>query len=1236
MTKDNQSQAPPPEITYNAIYVLFDVAQNAIDFHGMLEFLKANPRKEIEFINALDYIDQRSGKNAQSTNDMVAATVKNLRSKLDAEIAKNLDAKKKFYQALEKQRQQLEAAAKRAKGKKPTKSTKSQKPVELLVPEEPKYDGKADVLFVIYNIGFSVEQIEILRKGGFPFVGFIALVPDNPEIKHYVKPDPKELEELQQQQKEAAAQHPKGKASPKHSPTLPLIETSFINSPDCYPPARWDALRPELGNDTLFRELRAGQDFANVIQSIENEVVRMINANDSYDSFNERKSFIEIQNSTNDIDTSVFSAYLDQHPRDYVNGLWMQLKAGNFSSRPHVEPEVNPDLYSDLFQNGELQTARKVVYQSQAEPEQQQFTYPFIPQVYFYLYRLIHWKPKEENAKSAEAIFKFIERPGNYYAYAGSKFDIMIQAMNKKYQLGLPNSFYDFQQWNLATEHSNAAQVLAEATHDAACIDTIFDDDVGMLWMMVMKPVTKNVGQFVVQYSMPQTLLDMSEWMTNVYDHRNDEEKKIKTVNPAIAKKDKLDSSFLLPPLQQRINSTDKYFRMPLTASNDAHFRTPYFMDNGMHAQVTRDLVSDKLTFSYSLYFDEIEITSTDDSIVYQPAESICFYNSTKEFGITIFFNEQMIYYDGKNLILTTVGSDERMLITLSGSLILNKEKMMIVEPNGAISTKVDDQWEYCDKDGETYINWHKVDRPHSYTKDLTSQITTMIRPDRVEYYVLKNGNRKITVLNSINIEQSDKAVDFDIPTFPFIHVENEVISIKIDRFELEFKGTEFLYKCSDYTINVSDITSKVKIRKSELNLNGQRCEVKLDNTIFVADADGTEKMGTLLSEEALKKKRNDTIETSFGKIMPNKETNPEPVLLDLHTKFPARFFAIRSDFSVTEFLRPDTLPKLIEKRVIATHPTTGERFKLLSIHGRRVIPSIYIDNEPLSKPARSALLKEIKIPKATKKQPVVAEAPIKVLIKTYFEDLSLLMTLLNNRLATLQNEYLHSIAPKPQKPPEKLFVPPQTPPPRIQLMQYDLYQPVLGAGEYNYWTTHYSDFGYPLHEKKKPERPLESRTQLFDAPRLVGTCKEKDIPEYIEESYDKISTSRISDTSFITQPTVPMKYRDYDEEDDTKPKVVRISPQAANFGNVKVGKEKDIKIILTNAGTRPIHYAFTEIQSEYLKVMTIPGVVFPGLKIIIQIHLSKVPKPQTIESSFMFTSKNYNFTIPVSATIVP
>ncbi|OHT06887.1 hypothetical protein TRFO_24990 [Tritrichomonas foetus] len=1226
--------APVPEVPYNALYVLFDVAQNAIDFQALLEYLKTNPHKEIEFVNALDFIDPKPPKTIQSNDDMLAAVIRNMRAKLDSDIAKAHEAKKKFIIAYEKQKAAIATAL--AKKRKPPKIT------EPLVLEEPKYDGKADILYVIYNIGFTPKQIELIKSGGFPFVGFLSIAPEKPEIKPYVKPEPPS-EEMNSHE----GAKPNSKQPPKVIPfvQMPALEISFTQTPECYPPARWDALKPVLGLDLLFREIHVGNDFENIIRAIENEVVRMINATESFSYFKENKSFKEIEYIEKEIDTSIFTSYVDQHPRDYVNGLWSQLKAGNFETQPPLPPEEAYEEYEKLFDKEEAKTSRKVIFQTHEEPEEQQFSYPFIPQVYFYLYNLIKWKPKEEHSASCEAILKFITNPSQLYAYAGQKFDLLVTTMNKKYTLGLPNVFYDWQKWNISTVHSNAAQVLADAIHDAAAVESIFDDEIGIMWMMVMKPVTKVTGQFVSQYSMPQTISDSTDWLTNIYDHRNDEEQKIKLVNPAIVAKDGLNTSQLLKSLQQRVEETKQFYRMPMDIANEAHFRTPYFLDCGMHAEITRDVINGKLTFQYKIHYkDVIEISSSSDTIIYQPVESIRFSTtiSPEKFAVTIFFNEQMLFYDGENLVLKTCAVKERMLVTPNGSLISLKNTPMIVEPTGAISHKINDKWEYVDKEGETYVDWHKVEKPHSQTKDLASGSTTYIRPDNVEYCVLKNGTRRIIVNNEFSIEQSEKGVEFDIPTFPLINVSNGVISMTIDHFDLSFEGKKFVFRSSDYSVNVNGEETKVSINNSELNLTPTRCEAKYETNVFVADQSGIEKIGTLINLESMKKKKKlDLIQTSFGPVLPNKDVNPEPVLLNLHTKFPARFFAIRSDFSIVEFLRPDTLPEMCEKRITAQHPVTNQDIALLSRHKLHVTPSIFIECEPLSKPARSTLLKEIKIPKATKNKPVTGSRSTEESVKVYFQDLSAFMTMLNEKLEMLEDQFIKENTPKQPPPPEKLKIPPPTPLPRIQLMQYNLYQPRLGEPDkYSYWICHESDFGYPISERKVLPRPLSPRTQLFDAPRFFRPDK---APKPLNDNNSTAAPSRAQSvashadsvaSSFITEPTVPMKYRDL-PENDSRPKVVKATPEFFDFGDVNVGEERTASITISNIGTRPVHYACSKIPNENFTVLTIPGVVFPGLKVTVKVKLNKVAKPQEMESSFSFNSSNYTMTIPVRANII-
>ena len=1213
---------PPPEITYNALYVLLDVSQGAIDFDSVVATLKENPRKDVEFVNACEFIDPKLPKTS-SSDDIVLSAVRNMRAKLDGDMQKSLDAKKKFQAALEKQKKMIEAAL--AKKKKPPTIKNP------LQPEEPRYDGKADILYVIYNIGFTPRQVELLREGGFPFLGFIALVPENPEFREFSK--------------DAIIAN-----TNQQVPMMPAMDLSFTRSPSCYPPARWQALKPELGLKLLFREIRVDGDAEAAIRAIQNEVVRMINANESFDYFIKEKSFKDVEvYHEKDVDTSIFMSFVDQHPRDYVNGLWSQLKVAEFKTRPPIPPEEVSDVYSKLFDNEESCQNRKFIFKDQEEPEEPYFTYPFIPQVYYYLYNLIKWRPNDELAPACEVITKFIANPQNFYAYAGQRFDSLVTTMNKKYSLGLPNVFYDFQKWNLATFHSNAAQVLSEAIHDAAAIESVFDNEVGILWMMVMKPVTKVTGQFVTQYSMPQTLCDSSDWLSKVYDHRNDEEQKVKLVNPAIVAKGNLDTNQLLKSLRTRIESTNLYYKMPIEVSNEAHFRTPYFLDNGMHAEITRDVTNGKLSFHYSLFFkDALEINGNIDTIVYQPVESIRLHTSSNEFGITIFFNEQMLYYNGENLVLETIGVGDRMLITPNGSIIsLKKNLPIIVESTGAISRKVDGQWEYVDKDGEAFKNWRKEKKPHSQTKDLSTGTISMIRPDNIEYYILKNGTRKIIINNDFSIEQTEKAVDFDIQSFPIIHVEDEKITMKIDRFDLKFDAKHFTFNCSNYLIEIADQENKVKINNSDINLTPTRCEVKYENTVFVADESGIEKIATLLTEEGMKKKKLDIISTSFGPALPNKEANAEPVLLNLHTKFPARFFGIRSDFSIVEFLRSDILPERVEKKATLKLPNQEQEVQLITRHKLKSSPTIYIENEPLSKPARSTLLKEVKVPKGTKNKPVTGTRPVEETMKMYYDDLNQFLESLNEKLRINEEIFIKENTPKELLPPEKLRAPPQTPPVRIQLMQYNLYQPKLGeTDKYNYWNCHESDFGFPLDETKALPRPLSPRTKMFDPPR---ESKEK---EQVQSRYEferinftakkshaddipkNDSSGGQSETgSFITEPTVPLRFKDFVEEDQT-PQVIRCNPPLFDFGDVSVNQEKDIYITLTNVGTRPIHYGFNQIQNKYVKLASLPGAIFPGLKVRIKVHLNKVPEAQSINTVLNFNSRLYCMKIPIKANI--
>jgi hypothetical protein len=101
----------------------------------------------------------------------------------------------------------------------------------------------------------------------------------------------------------------------------------------------------------------------------------------------------------------------------------------------------------------------------------------------------------------------------------------------------------------------------------------------------------------------------------------------------------------------------------------------------------------------------------------------------------------------------------------------------------------------------------------------------------------------------------------------------------------------------------------------------------------------------------------------------------------------------------------------------------------------------------------------------------------------------------------------------------------------------------------------------------------------------------------------------------------------------------VKATPELINFGTVKAHTAAAASLIVTNTGTKPWHFSVTQAGNPLLKVLTIPGVVFPGLKMTLKVAL--VPcDPQYISTYFTLMMKETmgeasDMKIPVVATIV-
>jgi hypothetical protein len=391
-----------------------------------------------------------------------------------------------------------------------------------------------------------------------------------------------------------------------------------------------------------------------------------------------------------------------------------------------------------------------------------------------------------------------------------------------------------------------------------------------------------------------------------------------------------------------------------------------------------------------------------------------------------------------------------------------------------------------------------------------------------------------------------------------------------------------------------------------------------------VARADGTEKVGTVLAAGGGKKKV-EMIETSFGKIVANKEVLAEPTLLSLHRVFPPRFFAIRSDFSAVEFVRRDVLPEMVEKKTVVEH-SSQRSVALVTRHLPGEVPTIYFEYEGLTKPARSTLLKTLHIPKAKAKPAKGAAPPSPAAaadaIAAFLTETSVFAEQMNDVLEHNQQQYADELRPPDRPPPENIKVPPHTPAPRMQLMRYNREQPNVETAEaLNYWESHEADFGYPLTTRRMAPRPVSSRRYLHDPPRWFKRYAEADADD--EES----------ETFALTEPTVPMRICECESPRRALPGLV-ISPEEISFGNVPGDKSVSTALVVANTGERPIHYSFAQIECPVVKLRSIPGVVFPGLKVTIHLEVEKAG-PQAVKTALkILTNRGFEIVIPISGTI--
>lgn len=1218
------------EVTITPFLLALDVVQNAVDYTALLEYMKQNYKKEVIFLNGMDFLDSggRVSKNEtkndrKSRHDGSSSIAKGIKSKIDGDVSKLLDAKKKAIAASEK------AAAKTKDGA--PKSGKKGKSPSDSKPSAP-FDGLIDVLYLIQNYPYLGNQVVDMENAGYPIDAFFAVIPENgAEPTAYSKKTEKS-----------------GRVPQKR--TIPGSDLDFTNNPSCYPPARWPLIRPSVSKKVAFLDVKAASDVESTFKEIEKAIISVVQARDQFNEQFQDRKFVEIPAVVPNLTYEAFKDYLTTHPDDYTNGLYIQLQSNNFKVKPPLPPPSLQDMYENLF-NRELQTlTRKVVQFEKIDPPDPIFNLETPSSVVPLIYKLKKLKITPENAAVCSAVTSFAATPANQYAYAGAKFDQMIAAVNKKYQLGLPNSFFDWSQWNISCEYQSIVEEIQDAISQASVVESFLDEQAGVLFLLTLAPVSKTNGHILSNYSMPQMMSDLGEYMNYFLTQPQQETKKGRGVqSPANIVKNKEDPFSLLPSIVSRFLKSDSpIYRLPLSQSNAEKLSSSYVFKSNMHVEITRDIIPSGITFGSHIFFNEIfSVVSAKERIVVTLVEGLKILIEPP-FKVTIIFIEQSIYFDGKDMVLKTSNQDA-MVISEDSSLVMRDDlgRPTIVYANGTISRYENDVWTSVDAEGVAYRKneqgeMEKLDLPRGRITDTAAHSDCIIRPDEIEYFIQDDGSRKMSVRSALTIDQQKDKIQYDIPNFPIIQCSDGTKTMEINVFTITFKENLATFSSEDYKLTITPEYVNINHKNAELYISPSRVEIKTDNQVLVADEDGTERLGEVLSEAP--KKKVEVVKSRFGDVYPIKETMLEPQLNELYHTFVPRFFYIRDDLSATEFLRSDVLPPVDKEcRSTLLHPT-GCECKILTRHlaDPEAIQRIYIERQSMSKPERANIMKGLHIPKASKqkKSPpketnenklveggindidsqednVVVEA--ETVRQSMLYDTKVFTQALTNCLTRSHENFLKELQPEPEVEQEPLAMPKVTPPPRVLIMQYNKYRNTTD----NFWNSPEGTFSMPEETHEHSPRPQSPRMALFDPPRFFDENEGDKPPEEIEEekpvSPKKTLTRSVSNGS---------------GKGTTRPRTLSTRTSAIAFGKVKANNPAKFSMSVTNSGTTPLHYTVTSPKNPLLKVLTPPGVVYPGLKMELEVEL--LPgSPQEIIDSLVIKTPLFQMPIPITATIV-
>ncbi|EAY12627.1 hypothetical protein TVAG_074550 [Trichomonas vaginalis G3] len=1228
------------DVTISSFIISLDIVHPNFDILTFSDFLKTNYKKDLIVINATDFIDPTGGRSSRSDArgekkpkpDNSITIARGIKSKIDAEISKLIDSKKRHIAQQEK-----------AKGKDPKKSKHTSEQQIL-------FGGQIEVVFCIISFPYTPLQLKALEESGIDIGAFIAL----------------RSQVITSQLSEAMVHHKSNDKSARATAKRSLIEGADMDSTvnvGVFPPLRWAQLKPNAKTDLVFDSLITGDTHEEAFEVLQKEIGKIIRGRNQFHETFENRVFKFIPPAQLNLNLEKFKYFLKMSPGNIYDAIYYYIFNNGQNDPPPVISTTTPaDPYNNMFKNLLKDISRQFVANPKRDDDEDFtnpiVTYPSIPSIFDTVYSLINWEPIEDRGLAERAVFKFYQDQDQYYCAAGHHLETLAVKANKQYMLGLPSAFYDWQNWCYFKEHVDCMDFLEEAIQNSLIVTSTLEESVGILWILTMAPVSKQIGFTKKELYCPMVIDGISEWLENVFEQKEVQEKKSR-VSEKIAdqiRHNKINS--ILPPIQQRLsNEKDPIYLLPCSHSENISLSTPYLFIKGLKVVVNRDIYYSQPSFVVNTYFNQ-DLSATTDcktTNVYDGELKMMFGPSNE---MTVFMDNYSIRMTEEKVVLSMINKPN-ILINNKGEIVFNYENTKyVVTPQGTIGKQTEDGWLWTEKNGMTYVykNGQKLVCNNDRIQEIYNYYTKIkkyVRRDNLDVEEHDDGTIVVTFSTDFILRFSKNQNYYQLPGFPDITVKNEGFSFSVQGINFSASKNSFTGCSEKFTATLNQGSVNIKCGETVENIANDVVQAKCGDEILYTSSEGLERFGFVPSPEEPVNKKLEVVSTLWGNIVPFKDVQNDQRLLDLHKMFCPRFFAVRPDFSATEFIHKSQIPLGEENnfRVYEEEEKISADLSLdvVSLHKKDKIPLFFYKTNIPDKQARFGILKTLTIPKPKPQKPSssrkpkkneVIEDPADILDSAetermiFTENRKRMSTLMEQIITQREERFLLEINPPEPEPEEPLPQPPETPSPAILIAQMQKFtEKPSKSDKFDFWSSPEALYAKPEDPNKIKPRVQEPRMHMHD---LVTPEIKPDIdePPKIEQTSPKTPEKvKMAAPLPRTSPSTPQTSTRMYRTEVSRPQTASGS-HSADFMTMHIG-DTGLQIVkIQNTSNEQMKYSFSQPTHPDITILTVPGVLAAGLTLTIKIRFT-ARKVEKVRASFTVQTNQGNIPIICSATVL-